>query len=70
MNPSNNARVILWPKDIEVRYHISTVTRWRWERAQKLPRRDVHVAGEPVAWYASTIEAAEQTASRPLAANE
>jgi predicted DNA-binding transcriptional regulator AlpA len=70
MKPSSTARVILWPKDVEDRYSISTVTRWRWERAQKLPRRDVHVAGEPVAWYASTIEAAEQIATHARAANE
>jgi predicted DNA-binding transcriptional regulator AlpA len=60
MKPSTSARVILWPKDVEVRYSISTVSRWRWERAKKLPPRDVHLAGEPVAWYLSTIEAAER----------
>ena len=70
MRPSNNAPVILWPKDVEVRYSISTVTRWRWEARRKLPPRDVHVAGEPVAWYASTIERAEQTAAQPRAANQ
>jgi predicted DNA-binding transcriptional regulator AlpA len=70
MKPSQKSRVILWPKDIEDRYGISTVSRWRWERAKKLPARDVHVAGEPVAWYASTILAAEQNALQPRAVNE
>ena len=54
---------VLWPKDLEVRYAISTVTRWRWERAHKLPPRDVHLAGVPVAWYIETIELAERGAA-------
>jgi predicted DNA-binding transcriptional regulator AlpA len=67
MNSPSNVRVF-WPKDVEIRYGISTVTRWRWERAKKLPPRDVHVAGEPIGWYASTIEAAEKAAAPPCAA--
>lgn len=60
MKPSTSPRVVLWPKDVESRYNISTVSRWRWERQQKLPPRDVHIAGKPAGWYASTIEAAER----------
>jgi hypothetical protein len=57
--PKNGAR-IYWPKDLEVRYSISSVTRWTWERQKKLPPRDVHVGGKPVAWYIETIENAER----------
>lgn len=58
-------RIIVWPKDVEKRYGISAVTRWRWEGSNKIPQRDVRLAGERVAWYLSTIEAAESS-DRPL----
>lgn len=51
---------IIWPAGIEQRYGIATITRVRWEKAGKLPPRDVHVGGRAVGWRPSTIEAAER----------
>jgi hypothetical protein len=50
---------ILWPPDVQRRYRISAPTRWRWERAGKLPARDVFV-GTRSGWRASTLEGAER----------
>lgn len=50
----SGARVI-WARGIEVRYGISSVTRWRWERSGRLPPRDVHV-GDQSGWRPETIE--------------
>jgi len=49
---------VIWPSGIEERYGISSITRWRWERAGKLPPRDVHIGGRS-GWKPTTIEAAE-----------
>ena len=68
MQPTSSSSVILWPRDIEHRYNISAVSRWRWERAKKLPARDVHISGQAVGWYQSTIELAEQAACDSIAA--
>ena len=51
------APAILWPRDLEKHLAISAPTRWRWERAGKLPPRDAHVDGEAVGWLRSTIDA-------------
>jgi hypothetical protein len=50
---------VLWPKDLLHRYQISPETLRRWERTGRVPRRDVHIAGDPSGWYRSTIEQAE-----------
>ena len=50
---------IVYPGGVEARYGISGVTRWRWERAHKLPARDVFIGGEPAGWRPETLEAAE-----------
>lgn len=50
---------VIWPRGVEQRYGISAVTRWRWERAGKLPPRDVHVGGRD-GWRPETLEAAER----------
>ena len=49
---------VIWPSGLEERYGISAITRWRWERAGKLPARDVHIGGRS-GWKPATIEAAE-----------
>jgi predicted DNA-binding transcriptional regulator AlpA len=49
---------VIWPSGIEERYGISSITRWRWERAGKLPPRDVHIGGRS-GWKPATIETAE-----------
>jgi len=50
----------IWPRGLRDRYGISGPTLWRWERAGKLPRRDVHIGGRAVGWRPDTIERAEQ----------
>jgi hypothetical protein len=50
----------VWPSGVEVRYDISSVTRWRWEKTGKLPPRDVFIAGQPAGWRPSTLEAADR----------
>lgn len=52
------AQAVLWPRDIERRYGISAVTRWRWERSGNLPERDVHL-GNKSGWLVGTILSAE-----------
>jgi predicted DNA-binding transcriptional regulator AlpA len=51
--------VVVWPSGVQQRYGISNVTRWRWERAGKLPPRDVNVGGK-TGWRPETLQAAEQ----------
>jgi predicted DNA-binding transcriptional regulator AlpA len=52
--PSAGTRVI-WPAGLEERLGLSPVTRWRWERAGKLPARDVHI-GTRSGWRPETVE--------------
>lgn len=51
---------VIWNAGLEARYGISPPTRWRWERAGKLPPRDVHIGGRS-GWKLATIEAAERS---------
>lgn len=53
-DPSTAA--IFWPRDLERHLSISAPTRWRYERAGKLPPRDAYIDGEPVGWLRSTID--------------
>jgi hypothetical protein len=46
----------VWPSGVQARYGISSVTRWRWERAGKLPPRDVNVGGK-TGWRPETLDA-------------
>ena len=50
---------VIWPSGVEERYGITSVTRWRWERAGKLPPRDVNVGGK-TGWKPETLESAER----------
>ena len=47
---------IFWPREVEDFLGISAPTRWRWERAGKLPPRDAHIGGVAIGWHRSTIE--------------
>lgn len=49
---------VIWPSGVCRRYGISPITRWRWERAGKLPPRDVHIGGRS-GWRPETLVAAE-----------
>ena len=40
----------IWPSGLRDRYGVAGPTLWRWERAGKLPTRDVFVAGRAVGW--------------------
>lgn len=53
--------VVVWPRGVEERYGISPPTRWRWERAGKLPARDVSIGGR-TGWKPETLERAESAA--------
>jgi hypothetical protein len=57
--PAAGDRVV-WPSGVQLRYGITGVTRWRWERSGKLPARDVHIGGKS-GWRPETLEAAEQS---------
>ena len=50
---------VIWLAGIRERYGISAVTAWRWERAGKLPPRDVTIGGR-AGWRPETLEAAER----------
>lgn len=50
----------VWPTGVLERYGISYPTLWRWERAGKLPPRDVFVGGKAVGWRPETLEAADR----------
>ena len=54
--PRGGTRVV-WPAGLEEMLGISTPTRWRWERAGKLPPRDVHIGGRS-GWRPDTLERA------------
>jgi len=51
---------VIWPRGVELAYGISAITRWRWERAGRLPARDVHIGGRS-GWSPDTLAAAEQS---------
>lgn len=55
--PTEGSRVV-WPSGVERRYDISAVTRWRWERAGKLPGRDVTIGGR-TGWRPDTLNSHE-----------
>ena len=57
----------VWPSGVELRYDISPVTRWRWEKDGLLPARDVFIAGKPVGWKPATLDAADRN-QHPTAA--
>ena len=50
----------IWPRGLRDRYGVSAPTLWRWERAGKLPKRDVFLGGRPIGWRPETIERAER----------
>jgi len=50
---------VIWPKGIEARYGISAPTRWRWERAGTLPKRDIAIGGR-TGWRPETLDLAER----------
>ena len=54
------AASVIYPKDAERRYGISLATRWRWEKAARLPPRDFFVGGCPVGWKPATLDAADR----------
>jgi predicted DNA-binding transcriptional regulator AlpA len=56
---------VIWPAGVEQRYGISDITRWRWERAKKLPPRDVHVGGRS-GWRPDTL-AEFESRTQPVA---
>lgn len=56
----NGGTRVIYPRGLEIRYGISLSTRWRWEKAGRLPIRDVYVGGVAVGWRPETIEAAER----------
>ena len=53
-------KAVLYPRDVETRHDISSVTRWRRERSGRLPARDFYVGGRAVGWHVATIEASER----------
>jgi predicted DNA-binding transcriptional regulator AlpA len=58
-SPRKPGTALLRPVDLQRRYGISLPTRWRWEKAGRLPPRDVFIGGVAIGWKPSTIEAAE-----------
>lgn len=58
--PRNAGTHVVYPRGVEARYGISLTTRWRWERAGRLPARDVFIGGEPVGWRPETLDAADR----------
>jgi hypothetical protein len=61
--PKRNAKVrgerVVWPRGVEERYGISAVTRWRWEKSNRLPARDVHL-GDRSGWRPETLDSYER----------
>lgn len=62
--PKEGTRVV-WPSGVEHRYDISPVTRWRWERAGRLPKRDVTIGGR-TGWRPETLDSLEGSSSQAL----
>ena len=56
---------VVWPSGVEQRYGISGPTRWRWERAGKLPPRDVYIGGVAVGWRPATLDRFESGGDIP-----
>jgi hypothetical protein len=54
-NAPGAAQAVLWPRDVQARYGISPATLWRWEKAGRMPARDVSVS-DLTGWYVATIE--------------
>ena len=63
--PALGGTHLVRPRGVEVRYGITQITRWRWERAGKLPPRDVCIGGVLVGWRPQTLEAADR--GKPIA---
>ena len=61
--PTEGSRIV-WPSGVERRYDISAVTRWRWERLGRLPRRDVTVGGR-TGWRPETLNMSERAPKGP-----
>ena len=51
---------VVYPRGLETRYGISLSTRWRWERAGRLPARDVFVGGRAIGWRPETLDMSER----------
>ena len=49
---------VVWPAGVCERFGIKPVTRWRWERDGRLPKRDAFVNGVAVGWRPETLDAA------------
>lgn len=64
--PTEGSRVV-WPAGVERRYDIKPVTRWRWEKAGRLPARDVSIGGR-TGWRPETLDAYETTKHAEVAA--
>jgi hypothetical protein len=61
LKPQGDPTSAVWlPEDIAHRYRISKATRALWERKNKLPKRDVFIAGKPHGWLRETILKAEK----------
>ena len=54
------AIAVIQPSELEQRYDISRPTRWKWEKAGRLPPRDVFIGGRAIGWKPETIESAER----------
>lgn len=50
----------IWPRGMAERFGVSDVTIWRWEKAGRLPPRDVFLGGVAIGWRPETLEAAER----------
>jgi predicted DNA-binding transcriptional regulator AlpA len=58
--PRVGGTAVVYPRGVQQRLGISSVTRWRMERDGRLPARDFHVAGVAVGWRPETLAAAER----------
>lgn len=50
---------VIWRAGLCQRYGITHVSLWRWEKAGKLPPRDVFIGGRALGWRLETILRAE-----------
>jgi predicted DNA-binding transcriptional regulator AlpA len=51
---------VIYPNGVQLRYGVSSPTRWRWEKTRQLPPRDVFRNGVAVGWRPETLEAADR----------